>query len=74
MELSLCVSWKAHIFVNILISNTHFGKIWSYAFESLKPRVITVAQNVLDCKIAFSMPIFICEQYHAQDSTFCKAK
>ena len=37
VELSLCVSWKAHIFLNILISNTHFGKIWSYVFVSLNP-------------------------------------
>ena len=37
MELSLCVSWKAHIFLNILTSNTHFDKIWSYVFVSLNP-------------------------------------
>ena len=39
MELSLCVSWKAYIFLNILISNTHFGKIWSYVFVSLNPSI-----------------------------------
>ena len=39
VELSLCVSWKAHIFLNILISNTQFGKIWSYVFVSLTPRL-----------------------------------
>ena len=37
VEFSLCVSWKAHIFLKILISNTQFGKIWSYVFVSLNP-------------------------------------
>ena len=33
---SLC--FLAHIFLNILISHTHFDKIWSYVFVSLNPR------------------------------------
>ena len=39
MELSLCVSWKAHIFLNILISNNHFGKIRIYVYVLLNPRL-----------------------------------
>ena len=43
-------SWKAHIFLNILISNTHLSKIWSYVFVSLNP--LKWSQSSLPLKLS----------------------
>ena len=55
VELRLCVSWKAHIFLNILILNTHFGKIWSYVFVSLNLRYV-----ILNNKMHICDPMELC--------------
>ena len=54
VELSLCFSWRAHIFLNISISNkintstsTHFGKIWSKVFVTDLDIYSTICTDML---------------------------